>query len=510
MRSTKSAILPSYVRRANSDLMKLLSKVKVDPIPHFRHRSSEKPTFDFLSRMNGLDPLEDPDPLSTDGIADNLDYDILMAAGCFTLPPEGLCWELIKMFFQEVYPLAPIVVKEKFMFEYKNLAKGPSIMLVHAILYAGAFSASGTQATTSLTHDEAFEASNVFYKRAHLLLDMGFDAYNVIPLMQTLLVFCAIPNGHVGRESTSHLKQAIITCCSLGLHLDQSANKFLTDYEKYMYRLIWLQLFIGEHARGMVASYDIMLLRSGCTVKMFTREEMYSLSPLQREYFLYIYNLSLVIEKIIGYTEIGTYNLRTGRPVIPVSEEGNRLLNEFYATLPSELKYTLDNPASHSGWSAVIGITYYMSILSVNRYTSVCSIRASPFQVMPPDFLTSWEITHTASWSAFQIYQNERNRIGIRCSLLPLALLAYQAAITMTYHFRNTDPGVVSKAHEVVNGVRDVLYEFSSRCLMAKVMYHLLTRIQENESNQLIMLYKALELDFEEVSGVMERLNTFT
>ncbi|KAH3661316.1 hypothetical protein OGAPHI_006723, partial [Ogataea philodendri] len=175
-----------------------------------------------------------------------------------------------------------------------------------------------------------------------------------------------------------------------------------------------------------------------------------------------------------------------------------------------QLRYDKDRPKSQNSLSALLSMEYFAALISINRFNSVRAIKSSPLDIETPELVTSWEVTYQASWSIYQIYQSERSRLGCTCLLLPLAHCSYAAAVTMTYHFRNTNPEVVERSHEVVNGVRGVLLDLKHRCPVVRLMYEILTKIQENESYQLMVLYKILQLEMEESPDlVLEKLNTF-
>ncbi|KAH3661317.1 hypothetical protein OGAPHI_006724, partial [Ogataea philodendri] len=335
VRKNKANQYPDYVRKTDPGLSKILNEVQVDPAPHLKRWKREKSSMAFVVRMNGLPALQASEEEEIlDGIIDDVDYNTLMNAGCFNLPSMKVCWELIKVYFSEVYPSSPILDKDRFMAEYRDLTKGPSILLLQTILFAGAFTCYRRETELDLPFDQITDISFTLYRRARLLLNMGFDLYNAIPLMQSLVIFNSVPSGFGDGDTAYQLKQAITTCCSFGMHLDQSENKQLTDYEKYMYRLIWAQLFITDHSRAIVASFDVTLRRSGCTAKMFTRDELYTLDNVQKDYFLFAYELSLIVEKLASYLDTVTQKMLTGESTLHLSEEAHSLLQGFYISLP--------------------------------------------------------------------------------------------------------------------------------------------------------------------------------
>ncbi|GME76381.1 unnamed protein product [Ambrosiozyma monospora] len=119
---------------------------------------------------------------------DELDYQTLMLANCFTLPSQEVCWKFINLFF-EFNNWNLIVNKKKFMQDYRDLTKPPSILLLQSVLLMGC-KLYGNKLTDKQERKKNENTAKLLHKKATLLYNLGFDDFEPIPMVQSLIIFC--------------------------------------------------------------------------------------------------------------------------------------------------------------------------------------------------------------------------------------------------------------------------------------------------------------------------------
>ncbi|KAH3661315.1 hypothetical protein OGAPHI_006722 [Ogataea philodendri] len=487
-----------------------LSRIHLDPEPYLIQRYNQRYKNGFNGQFMSVPGKKTIITAKQDVkiLIDELEFNMMQTCGCFQLPSVEICWELVRSFFAEMMPLLPVVYEDKFMEDYKDLTNPPSILLLQTVLYGGAFTYRPGISGNLLTKQEAMETAQIIGKRARLLLELGFEQYNPIPIMQTLLVFMSTVNGYIEKSVTDHLRQAVACSRFYGMHLDQSDNHDLSEYEKYMYRLLWMVLQIKGQFRALAAESQLFFSSKDRTIKVLTKEELYTVKPMVQDFLVWAFEICSVAEEIDGHRVQIAALVESGQSYLHVFEKSEFMLRDYYSRLPSHLKYLASDPESQTVWSASLHAGYCTLVLVINTHKSSRAIQYSRRLTDMPSHFTSWQMTFDASWSFYQLMEAERKRCGYTYFAVYSLFGTFGSAINMTYHLRNVDPVVRDRAKEALEGFLRLLRAVEKLVPTAIMLQDTITKVQENENYYLNMLTDTLEME-EQDKDIWDKLNQF-
>ncbi|KAI1050991.1 hypothetical protein LB506_010816 [Fusarium annulatum] len=208
-----------------------------------------------LSIPAGLDPLETR---------------ILQRRGAFVLPPKSLCDDLIETFFAWVHPIVPVINRTKFMSQYRDPKRPPSMLLIQCILLAGARISTNPQL---MVDGSASTAVATFYRRAKALYDADYER-DGITLVQSMLLmgwYWAGPDD-ISKNMFYWSHSAIAVAQSLGLHRSME-NSTLSISEKRLRKRIWWTLFTRDRTLAVGLGQSVSLNLDDCDVDMIADDD---------------------------------------------------------------------------------------------------------------------------------------------------------------------------------------------------------------------------------------------
>lgn len=115
---------------------------------------------------------------------DPLEIEILDRRDAFSLPPKETCDTLVKIFFDWIAPILPVVNRQDFMRKYHSPDRlGPPILLLQAMLMVAARFMANQQSSNGWA-----VSPRVFYKKAKALYNAGYERDPVTILQAVILL----------------------------------------------------------------------------------------------------------------------------------------------------------------------------------------------------------------------------------------------------------------------------------------------------------------------------------
>lgn len=114
---------------------------------------------------------------------DPLELEILNRREAFNLPPKDVCYALVKIFFEWIAPILPVVNRQDFMRKYHSPDEaGPPILLLQAMLMVAARFTVNQQSS-----DDRSISPRVFYRKTKALYDAGYEK-NPVTILQAVIL----------------------------------------------------------------------------------------------------------------------------------------------------------------------------------------------------------------------------------------------------------------------------------------------------------------------------------
>lgn len=155
----------------------------------------------------------------------------------FQLPSKSVVDKLLDAYFTRINPTFPVVDQDLFLAQYqaRDPQNPPSLLLLHAILVAGAHILYGRL--------ERDAQKALFFRRAKTLFDARFER-NRDTVVQAALLLTWHSDGaeDVVANSWHWVGVAARTAMGLGMHRDAD-NSTLVPHNKRMWRRVWWLLF---------------------------------------------------------------------------------------------------------------------------------------------------------------------------------------------------------------------------------------------------------------------------
>lgn len=115
---------------------------------------------------------------------DPLELDILNRRDAFSLPPKDVCDTLVRIFFEWIAPILPVVNRQEFMRKYHSPnGIGPPILLLQAIFMVAARFTKDQQSP-----DGRGVSPCVFHKKTKALYNAGYEKDPVTILQAVILL----------------------------------------------------------------------------------------------------------------------------------------------------------------------------------------------------------------------------------------------------------------------------------------------------------------------------------
>lgn len=446
---------------------------------------------------------------------------VLNIKGAFNLPSRPIMLNLFEAFFDNIYPLIPLINKDIFMqhFNDPNPDKQPPLILIQALLMAGSRS-SQHPAIVDSNHDSA-SATYAFYQRVKSLYDSsvkfeyvgdnsdkddGYLAFNyptVLVQVSCLLSWHWVDPEDVSRGIYFWIRNAITIAQTFGFHKnmeevyfvkhllsrndDNELLKFKIRQQVFYWKKIWWWLFCRDRSGSMsfgrplaIDLYDI-----SCdipTIEDFEKYESDSWSidnaedKLLADYLIH----SIYLSEIMGLVMQEQYSNKRMNIDSHISRSSkvfkqlNLLMGVFFNNLPEELKFTANDPKTMNVYSCLLGALYYVTLYHINR-VKIITIQDNDTNN------TYWGISFQAAYMTSLIaqYLGDRYSSGERLLLSPqLVYTMSMAMMILSFHLNSTNKIVSRTASKQMK----VCLKFSRQCHAAwpGVTYLLITFFTES------------------------------
>ncbi|EXJ66163.1 uncharacterized protein A1O5_10779 [Cladophialophora psammophila CBS 110553] len=168
---------------------------------------------------------------------DKVDREYLKKKRAFDFPPRHVCDRFLRLYFDCVYPYAPIFDRVEFVQQYKNGSY--SAFLLQAILACVASYAS-SQLIREAGFSDHVTAQRTFFLRASLLCDLKAECQQLRLLQGSLVLSLLNFTFAIDKDYRYWLSNAVRIATQMGLHQDNVAKDLDTGTRTLFRRLWWV------------------------------------------------------------------------------------------------------------------------------------------------------------------------------------------------------------------------------------------------------------------------------
>lgn len=306
--------------------------------------------------------------VSTKG--DAAEMEILRKRGALVLPDRDLCDELVECYFKWVAPILPVINRTRFMKSYRDPRNPPSLLLLNAILLAGARVCPRTQFRAE--GDTSIPAATLFYQRAKALYEASYEE-DRITLVQSLILMGWYWEDHhkVTRNVFYWVGVAITVAQGFGMHRSAERSRLSTS-DKRLWKRIWWTLYTRDRSVSVALSLPTQINMDDSDVEMlceddFIEEDEHGFSvppdPIHVEFFLHYIKICDIMDLVL----IQLYSLTTSkhrrRDAIALTQ-CDMALAELLENCPEALKW---NPSTYNFWSALLHCFHFTTTCLLHR-----------------------------------------------------------------------------------------------------------------------------------------------
>ncbi|KAH8689341.1 hypothetical protein BGW36DRAFT_433347 [Talaromyces proteolyticus] len=160
----------------------------------------------------------------------------LRQEGAWTLPPQPVCNELLRLFFQSEYLCVPVFDRVKFVTEY--LQQTVSMFLLQAVL-ASAVSYASVELLNAAGFQDHSSAQETFFTRAKLLYDFDVEKSQLRLLQGSLILSTTHVSHYMSRDYRFWISNAVCIATKMGLHRRSVRQRLHTSAGKLLRRIWW-------------------------------------------------------------------------------------------------------------------------------------------------------------------------------------------------------------------------------------------------------------------------------
>lgn len=405
---------------------------------------------------------------------------VLNIKGAFSLPSRSVMLNIFEAFFDNIYPLIPLINKDIFMnhFNDPNPDRQPPLMLIQAILLAGSKYTQDPAIVDS--NNSSAAASFAFYQRVKSLYDstvkfeyvgdgdeddghLAFNYPTMLVQISCLLSWHWVDPEDVSRGIYFWIRNAITIAQTFGFHTNMEEAPFiqhllhkhqdneLQNYKIHQQIFYWKKIWWWLYCRDRSAAISfgrpltINMLETSCDVPSMDDFEKYESENwsldnkedrLLAEYFIHTIYLSEILGLVIQeqyHTRRAQHSEVSMSRSTKVVKQLNFLMGIFFKQLPSELKFTANDPKSMNVFSCLLGTFYYITLYHINR-VKLITIQEGNNKY--------WGISFQAAYMTSLIaqYLSDRMNSGEKLMLSPLLVYTMSMAmIILSFHTDSTN-----------------------------------------------------------------------
>ncbi|QBM91161.1 Zn(2)-Cys(6) binuclear cluster domain-containing protein [Metschnikowia aff. pulcherrima] len=419
--------------------------------------------------QNHLELAQDLFEYSDNLHLDSIELEILKMRGAFLLPSPDLAADLIKLYFEHVHPLMPVINRTEFMAKYQDPYDSPLLMLLQAVLLCGSrvsenpllFDGKGLSNLASLT----------FFRRAKALYETNYES-DPVSIIQTVLLIGSFWEGpeDVTRNSYYWTRVGVGLAQGFGFHRDISSSPMISFSEKKIWRRIWWCLFEKDRnvaiAFGRPATIDL----ADSDAPMLTLEDFneddpetgvkspYPVNKTHALYFIHLVKLAEITGIIIShqYTVKAELMRRTNK--FSVIQRCDMLMGIWFNNLPTELQFLLTDSSKQNFYACLLNAQYYNRLYLIHRANLLRMARSS--STNPNNYkYPSWGISFQAARMISIVSKILLDKKLLKFCPVMFVYILFSSLIMLIYHVDSTNPVIATTASDSLFISKGVLKE---------------------------------------------------
>lgn len=290
---------------------------------------------------------------------------ILQTRGALSLPPQGLCDELIQAYFEWIAPIVPIINRVSFMKRYHDPENPPPLLLMQAILLAGS-----RVCITPLLLDSngsAIPAATLFYQRAKALYDADYEEDRVT-LVQSLVLmgwYWEDP-GRVPKNVFYWNGLAATVAQGCGMHRSTKESR-LSRADQRLWTRIWWTLYTRDRSVAVALGRPAHINLEGSDVEMVCEDDFIEAEDVQpniihARFFLQYVKLCGIMDTVL----FQNYSIspKAQRRNAMALTQCDLALAEWLQYCPAELRW---DPSRYDFWPAYLHVVYNTASCLLHR-----------------------------------------------------------------------------------------------------------------------------------------------
>ncbi|KAK6365164.1 hypothetical protein LTS17_011396 [Exophiala oligosperma] len=188
---------------------------------------------------------------------DAIDYRYLQQKSAFNLPPREARDQLVRLYFEHVYPYTPVLDREDFMREYD--ADRSSHFVLSAML-ANAMPYASDQLLIQAGFSHRLTAQKSFRSNAQLLYNFCAERRPLRLLQGSLILSCLSPSFSPDRDFRYWLTNAVRLAIQMGFHREH-VLKAVAPSTARLIRRIWWTLYNRDVLLNASGHYTVRKIR---------------------------------------------------------------------------------------------------------------------------------------------------------------------------------------------------------------------------------------------------------
>ena len=311
------------------------------------HQTQTQP---HANQLHFSPPVVSPLPGQPKVLA-TLDQLDLQRKGAFVLPSLEHQHEIIKIFFEFVYPAYPILHAHKFHGEVEDGTC--SKLLLQCVLYMG-ITHSDMETIRKLGYSSRLDAIETTYNRARTLFESDAENNRVTIVQAAFFLQFYWANPVEPKDTWYWLGVAIRQAQALGMHRSTKRSKMNYD-DQCLWKRIWWSCYVRDRHASSALGKPMMIQEDDCDVEALDESDFANDTPPDHIlYAMYMASLSQKLTYVIQCEFMPGLRKRT----IWNKEECHRHLTFWEESLPDEMSILGGSGRKVSFWAHVLHMSY--------------------------------------------------------------------------------------------------------------------------------------------------------
>ncbi|KIW46390.1 uncharacterized protein PV06_02062 [Exophiala oligosperma] len=265
------------------------------------------------------------------------EINLLQRKGAFSLPPPDIQRKLLDAYFTWLYPLQPILDKERFLDDFDR-GQAP-IILLQALLFAGTTCCDESIIVQFWPSRRA--AQSTLYRRVRALYDADHEQDRVT-IVQVLFLMCFWWGSPMDKKDFSHWLAASIHLAQVtGMHRS-TKNSHLSTKDRKLWKRIWWTLYVRDHFDAASVGRPMIINDDDCDVEPLCLTDFEcdenEIPPLGAMHCIEMIKLATLIGRAIRAVR-SSRQIHRDPPIIESKGAIDDDLSAWEKQLPEELRY---------------------------------------------------------------------------------------------------------------------------------------------------------------------------